>query len=97
VDPITANRTQIAVYVRELTSRPHYRGANVVAIDSGSGLANATIQQRLVPVRRFYDFLMEEGSASPTRWAGAVTPLEQPGLVPRPGCRGSPVSSSGCG
>jgi integrase/recombinase XerD len=33
----------------------------VVAIDSGSGLANATIQQRLVPVRLFYDFLMEEG------------------------------------
>ncbi|WP_349345469.1 hypothetical protein [Streptomyces rapamycinicus] len=25
------------------------------------GLANATIQQRLVPVRLFYDFLMEEG------------------------------------
>jgi integrase/recombinase XerD len=33
--------------VRELTSRPHHRGANVVAIDSGAGLANATIQQRL--------------------------------------------------
>jgi integrase len=33
----------------------------VVSIDSGSGLANATIQQRLVPVRLFYDFLMEEG------------------------------------
>jgi hypothetical protein len=38
----------------------HRRSANVVAIDSGSGLANATIQQRLVPVRLFYDFLMEE-------------------------------------
>ena len=33
----------------------------MVAIDSGAGLANATIQQRLVPVRLFYDFLMEEG------------------------------------
>jgi integrase/recombinase XerD len=40
---------------------PHRRSANVVAIDSGTGLANATIQQRLVPVRLFYDFLMEEG------------------------------------
>jgi integrase/recombinase XerD len=61
VDPVTANRAHIAFYVRELASRPHRRGANVVAIDSGSGLANATIQQRLVPVRLFYDFLMEEG------------------------------------
>ena len=33
----------------------------MVAIDSGAGLANATIQQRLVSVRLFYDFLMEEG------------------------------------
>jgi hypothetical protein len=41
--------------VRELTDRPSRRGANVVAIDSGCGLANATIQQRLVSVRLFYD------------------------------------------
>ena len=34
---------------------------NVVALDSGAGLANATLQQRLVPVRLFYDFLVEEG------------------------------------
>jgi len=32
-----------------------------VALDSGKGLANATLQQRLVPVRLFYDFLVEEG------------------------------------
>ena len=32
-----------------------------MALDSGSGLANATLQQRLVPVRLFYDFLVEEG------------------------------------
>ena len=30
-------------------------------LDSGSGLANATLQQRLVLVRLFYDFLGEEG------------------------------------
>ena len=56
VDPVTANRAHIAVYVRELTSRPHHRGGNVAVLDSGSGLAvldsgsglaNATIQQRL--------------------------------------------------
>jgi integrase/recombinase XerD len=57
VDPVTANRAHVAVFVRELTSRPSLRGANVVAIDLGAGLANATIQQQPVPVR----------------WAGAVT------------------------
>ena len=33
----------------------------MVSIDSGAGLANATLQQRMVPVRLFYDFLAEEG------------------------------------
>jgi hypothetical protein len=47
VDPVTANRAHVAVYVRELTQRPSLRGVNMVSIDSGSGLANATIQQRL--------------------------------------------------
>jgi len=60
VDPLSANRSQVALFVRELATRPH-RGANVVALDSGVGLSNATLQQRLVPVRLFYDFLIEEG------------------------------------
>ncbi|MFE9328928.1 tyrosine-type recombinase/integrase [Nocardia sp. NPDC052278] len=89
VDPVTASRAHIAVFVRELTSRPHRRGPNVVSLDSGSGLANATIQQRLVPVRLFYDYLMEEGlrqsnpvgrgQYTPGRRAGGM----QRGLVPR--------------
>jgi integrase/recombinase XerD len=61
VDPLTASRAHIAGFVRELTERPSRRGSNVVSIDSGSGFANATIQQRVVPVRLFYDFLKEEG------------------------------------
>lgn len=61
VDPVAAGRADVAVYVRELTSRPSRLGANVVALDSGAGLANATLQQRLVAVRLFYDFLVEEG------------------------------------
>ncbi|MGH3857916.1 MAG: site-specific integrase, partial [Pseudonocardiaceae bacterium] len=61
-DPLTANRSQVAAFVRELTSRPSRRGVNVLALDSGAGLANATLQQRLVPVRLFYDFLVEEGA-----------------------------------
>ena len=61
VDPVTATRAEVAVFVRELRTRPSRRGVNVVALDSGAGLANATLQQRLVPVRLFYDFLVEEG------------------------------------
>ncbi|GAF43646.1 integrase [Rhodococcus wratislaviensis] len=54
-------RAHVGNFVRELPERPSRRGVNVVSLDSGSGLANATIQQRLVPVRLFYDHLMEEG------------------------------------
>jgi hypothetical protein len=56
VDPLTATRVQVAAYVRELVSRPSMRGPNVVSFESGVGLANATLQQRLsvtwnLPVR----------------------------------------------
>ena len=61
IDPLVANRSHLALFIKELTTRPSRRGGNVVALDSGSGLANATLQQRLVPVRLFYDFLVEEG------------------------------------
>ncbi len=37
------------------------RGANVRVLDSGVGLANATLQQRLTAVRLYYDYLVEEG------------------------------------
>jgi integrase/recombinase XerD len=59
--PETATREHIAAYVGDLTTRPHQRGQNVVRFESGAGLANATIQQRLVAVRLFYDYLVEEG------------------------------------
>ncbi|MDZ7578638.1 MAG: site-specific integrase [Candidatus Nanopelagicales bacterium] len=61
VDPLTAGRSDVALFVRELATRPSLRGANVVALDSRGGLSNATLQQRLVAVRLFYDFLIEEG------------------------------------
>ena len=73
VDPVTATRAHLAVFVRELTTRPSRRRANVVSIDSGAGLANATLQQRLVTVRLFYDFLIEGGYGSRTRSAAADT------------------------
>jgi site-specific recombinase XerD len=61
IDPLTADRAEIAHYVHDLAHRPGRGGPNVVAIDSGVGLANATMQLRLVAVRLFYDHLVEEG------------------------------------
>jgi integrase/recombinase XerD len=76
IDPLTATRAHVAMFVRELTSRPSRRGTNVVALDSGSGLANATLQQRLVPVRLFYDFLgSKNGCGSRILLGGAVIRL----------------------
>lgn len=58
-------------------------------LDSGAGLANETLQQRLVPVRLFYDYLVEEGprESNPVG-RGRYTPGRkfgghQRGLVPR--------------
>ncbi|WP_228838929.1 hypothetical protein [Nocardia amamiensis] len=42
VDPVTANRADVAAFVRKLMSRPHRKGRNVIAIDSVAGLATAT-------------------------------------------------------
>jgi integrase/recombinase XerD len=61
IDPETATRAHVAVYVGDLLKRPHRQGQTVIQFTSGSGLANATIQQRLVAVRLFYDHLVEEG------------------------------------
>ena len=58
---VTATRDHIAAYIRYLTSRPSRRAPNVLGLDSGAGLANATLQQRITAVRLFYDYLMEEG------------------------------------
>jgi site-specific recombinase XerD len=43
IAPETATRAHLAAYVRDLTTRPHRQGPNVVHLTSGSGLANATI------------------------------------------------------
>ena len=85
VDPLTARRSQVALFVRELTTRPNRRGGNVVAMDSGAGLSNATLQQRLVSVRLFYDFLIEEGlrESNPVG-RGRYTPGRHFGGQPRP-------------
>ncbi len=60
VEVLEASRAEVARYVRDLRERPGRRGAGVVVIDSGGGLANSTLRLRLVAVRLFYDFLVEE-------------------------------------
>jgi integrase/recombinase XerD len=89
-DPLEAGRAEIASYVRDLAARPNRRGSNVVAFDSGVGLANATLQQRLVAVRLFYDHLVEEGRRETNPVGrGRYTPTHafgghrDRGLVPR--------------
>jgi integrase/recombinase XerD len=89
IDPAAATRLHAAAFVKELSTRPSRRGSNVVALDSGAGLANATLQQRLVPVRLFYDYLIEKGlrESNPVG-RGRYTPGRkfgghQRGLVPR--------------
>jgi site-specific recombinase XerD len=57
----TATREALSMYIRDMTSRPNPRGVNVRVLDSGFGLANATLQQRLTAIRLWYDYLVEEG------------------------------------
>jgi integrase/recombinase XerD len=54
VEPEGADRPHVAAFVRHLRERPAAGG-------NGAGLANATLQQRLTVVRRFYEYLREEG------------------------------------
>jgi integrase/recombinase XerD len=61
IPPDAATREHVAAYVRDLTARPNPRGPRVRVLDSGAGLANATLQQRLTAVRLYYDYLVEEG------------------------------------
>jgi integrase/recombinase XerD len=89
-EPVSATREHIARYVHNLSSRPNPRGARIRVLDTGCGLANATLQQRLTAVRLFYDYLTEEGlrETNPVG-RGRYTPGKQfggvrsKGLIPR--------------
>ena len=54
-----AQREHVARYIDHLAHRPRARGAKVRRLDSGTGLANATLQLRLTAIRLYYDHLME--------------------------------------
>jgi integrase/recombinase XerD len=73
IRPEDVTRAHVAAYVRDLLARPNPRQPKVVRLDSGAGLANATILLRLSVVRLLFDHLVEEGirTANPagrTQW-----------------------------
>lgn len=64
IQPAQATREHLAAYARDLLARANPRQPSVVSLDSGAGLANATIQLRLAVIRLFFDYLVEEGLRS---------------------------------
>jgi site-specific recombinase XerD len=59
--PEQATRHDVAAYLAALRARPSVRRRNVVKIDSGSTLSNATLHQKLTAIRLYFDYLIEEG------------------------------------
>jgi integrase/recombinase XerD len=60
IAPQEITREQVALYVKDLASRPNPRGRNILQIGSGVGLSNATMQQRITVVRLFCDYVVEK-------------------------------------
>src|SRR5260370_35219091 len=58
--PEAITREQVALYVQDLAHRPHPKGERIISLDSGVGLSNATMQQRITGLRLFCDFLIEK-------------------------------------
>jgi integrase/recombinase XerD len=90
VETVDATRDEIAQYVGDLRRRPSPRGANILVLDSGAGLSNATLQQRLTAVRLFFDYLVDLGLRTPNPVGrGRYTPgkafggKRERGLLPR--------------
>lgn len=82
-----ATRGDIARYVRDLRERPVVRRTSAGVPGVAGGLASSTVQLRLVALRLFYEFLVEEGARERNPVArGRYGPLEggrgERGLVP---------------
>ena len=60
-DPLTLRADVIAAWIGDLHERPNSRAVNVLHLDSRVGLSNATIQQRIIAARSFYEYLVEDG------------------------------------
>ena len=57
--PETVTREQVALYVQDLAHRPNPKGAKLLSLESGRGLSNSTMQQRITVLRLFCDSLVE--------------------------------------
>jgi len=60
VQPEAVTRDLVALYVQDLAHRPNLKGANILSIESGRGLSNSTMQQRITVLRLFCDSLIEQ-------------------------------------
>jgi site-specific recombinase XerD len=59
-EPLTVRADVVAAWIGDMHQRPNPHSATLIQLDSRSGLSNATIQQRVVAVRSFYQFLVED-------------------------------------
>lgn len=59
-DPLLARADTVAAWIRDMLDRSSRRPSKAPP-RTETGLANATIQQRLVAVRSFYEYLVEDG------------------------------------
>jgi len=60
-DPLTVRADVVAAWIGDLHERPNQHAAAAARPGSKIGLSNATIQQRVVAVRCFYQYLVEDG------------------------------------
>lgn len=56
----STTRDSIAQYLGDLRAQPAHQRSEVVRIDSGARLSNATLQLRMTAIRLFFDFLVED-------------------------------------
>ncbi len=56
--PEIVTREYIALYVHDLASRPNPKGAHLLTLDSGRGLSNSTMRQRITVARLYQDYLV---------------------------------------
>jgi integrase/recombinase XerD len=59
-DPLTINGDVVGAWIGDLQDRPKPRAANLLHLDTRTGLTNATLQQYVVAARSFYQFLVED-------------------------------------
>ena len=74
--PEDVTREYITLYVNDLATRPNPKGANILHLESGAGLANSTMQLRITVVRLFSEYLVEmQMNKTATAYTKPVHPL----------------------